>query len=267
MLNKIINIKNFFIKNFKPARNNLEVLSDDIFIVSYPRSGNTWLRFLIGPLLTGKKIDFLNMDSLVPDIYRVTENFLSKMKRPRLLKSHNRHDPRYPTVIYILRKPHEIVISQFYFLAKFNKININKGNFDLFFDNFIYQGFSDFGSYKDHAISWLKNKNQVENGFFLIKYEDLVKDTFKEIKKLAHFLKCQASDESIKKYIEWASLENMIKLEKKQENQSSLLNKTNKNIPFVKASDSAHAKLNPISLNYKQSEILDKLYSEILKFC
>ena len=42
----------------------------DVFLVSYPRSGNTWLRSMIAQLLTGEKINSLReLDYIVPDIY------------------------------------------------------------------------------------------------------------------------------------------------------------------------------------------------------
>ena len=41
--------KQFFGLN-KPGRN-LRVFPDDVYIVSYPKSGNTWTRFLIANLI------------------------------------------------------------------------------------------------------------------------------------------------------------------------------------------------------------------------
>ena len=50
------------------ADRNVAVYPDDTFIVSYPRSGNTWTRFLIANLLHPEiEIGFANIDSVVPD--------------------------------------------------------------------------------------------------------------------------------------------------------------------------------------------------------
>ena len=50
------------------ADRNVAVYADDTFIVSYPRSGNTWTRFLIANLLHPEvEVGFANIDSFVPD--------------------------------------------------------------------------------------------------------------------------------------------------------------------------------------------------------
>src|SRR6266852_5324714 len=42
--------------NSTVAGRRVEVHPNDVFLVSYPRSGNTWIRFLIDPILELKKV-------------------------------------------------------------------------------------------------------------------------------------------------------------------------------------------------------------------
>ena len=50
------------------AERNFAVYPDDTFVVSYPRSGNTWTRFLIANLMhPEKEVSFKNIESLIPD--------------------------------------------------------------------------------------------------------------------------------------------------------------------------------------------------------
>src|SRR5690349_8047723 len=84
----------------------LHVFSDDRFLVSYPRSGNTWTRFLTANLLfPDREVSFLNIDHLIPDVLNVDRRTLAGIPRPRLIKSHEYFDPRYRRVIYIVRDP------------------------------------------------------------------------------------------------------------------------------------------------------------------
>ena len=76
------------------AGRGLTIRDDDIFIVSYPKSGNTWTRFLLGNLCyKDGTISFANIENKVPDIYKNTNRALLRLAGPRLLKSHEYFDP------------------------------------------------------------------------------------------------------------------------------------------------------------------------------
>ena len=64
-INKIIRLL-FSMDN---AERDVTVLPDDIFIVSYPKSGNTWLRFLVANIVfPDREINLSNIESTIPDI-------------------------------------------------------------------------------------------------------------------------------------------------------------------------------------------------------
>src|SRR5207237_6974646 len=105
-----------------PGRN-LLVYPDDVFIVSYPKSGNTWTRFLIANLLHPEiQTDFGNINELIPDPEALSKRKMDAMPRPRVIKSHQYFDPRYPNVIYIVRDPRDVAVSQYHFHRKLRKI-------------------------------------------------------------------------------------------------------------------------------------------------
>src|ERR1700675_2075178 len=79
----------------------ITIFDDDIFLTSYPRSGNTWTRFLVGNLVhTEEAVTFLNVERLVPDMYKHSDHYLRNLPGPRILKSHEVFDPRYKRIIY-----------------------------------------------------------------------------------------------------------------------------------------------------------------------
>src|ERR1700757_5241519 len=83
------------------AGRNLTVFHDDIFLTSYPRSGNTWTRFLISNLVYQyQPSTFGNIESRIPEIYFNPDRHMRAMSRPRILKSHECFQPQYPRVIY-----------------------------------------------------------------------------------------------------------------------------------------------------------------------
>src|SRR5262250_812152 len=98
---------------------NFPVFPDDVFIVSYPKSGNTWTRFLIANLLYPEKHpDFSNINLVIPDPEALSKRTLAKLPRPRILKSHQYFDPRYLRIIYVVRDPRDVLLSQYHFHMK-----------------------------------------------------------------------------------------------------------------------------------------------------
>ena len=95
--------------------------NDDTFIVSYPKSGNTWFRFILSNLLrqsAEENIDFHSACRYVPDI-EVHHPELEALQRPRFIKSHcPRLIEAYPRVIYLVRDPRDVYVSYFYYLRK-----------------------------------------------------------------------------------------------------------------------------------------------------
>src|SRR5499427_3424325 len=99
------------------AGRGVSVYPDDVFLVSYPRSGNTWTRFLLGNLIyQDEPITFKNIESRIPSIYIYSDRQLLSL--PRIFKSHDCFDPRYRTVIYIVRDPRDVTVSAFHYSIK-----------------------------------------------------------------------------------------------------------------------------------------------------
>src|SRR5438270_13523251 len=72
----------------------ITVFPDDVFLTSYPRSGNTWTRFLIGNLIyQDEPVTFANIESRLPEIYFNSDHYLRSLPRPRILKSHDSFQP------------------------------------------------------------------------------------------------------------------------------------------------------------------------------
>src|SRR5438132_5015556 len=106
------------------AGRGLTVFPDDVFLVSYPRSGNTWTRFLLGNLIDqNDPVTFSNVESRIPEIYFNRDRFLRALPRPRMLKSHEPFQPHYPRVIYIVRDPRDVAVSFYHHNVKARNIH------------------------------------------------------------------------------------------------------------------------------------------------
>src|SRR2546423_6564158 len=148
-----------------PGRN-LTVFPDDAFLVSYPKSGNTWARFLIASALhPGEKVDFSNINKIIPVADVVQHRDLLRMPRPRIVKSHQYFDPRYPRVVYIVRDPRDVALSQYHFHRKRRLVEANYPLED-FVTRFVAGEVCDYSSWGEHAASWISTRHS-HPGFLL----------------------------------------------------------------------------------------------------
>ena len=220
----------------RPGRS-LLIFPDDIFLVSFPKSGNTWTRFLLANLrFPDQPATWANIDRLIPDPTGTTKRDFVRMPRPRIIKSHECFDPRYPRVVYIVRDPRDVVVSQYHYHRKIRKIE-DDSPIEKFVTRFLAGETCPHGSWGQNIGTWLFT-SEGNPRFLLLRYEDLVKDTARELAKVVAFLHLSASPEQIAQAVERSSADNMRKLEQAQTDQQGLTRGSRKDLSFVRAAGS-----------------------------
>jgi hypothetical protein len=225
------------ILGLKTAGRRCTVFPDDRFLVSYPRSGNTWTRFLLANLLyPEREVGFANINRLFADPAVATNRYLTQLPRPRLLKSHEPFDHRIQRVVYLVRDPRDVALSEYYFNLK--KRYIEPG-FPLkqFVRRFIAGQTASYGSWGEHVGSWIGARYR-HPSFHLVRYEDLISDPFRETTKIALFLGIPADMGRIRRAIERSSADEMRKLERQQFKFYTGTRNTRQDIPFVREAKS-----------------------------
>lgn len=223
-----------------------------IWIASFPKSGNTWVRSMISSLIytdTGifnfeiiKKIQqfpnkkhFENLTEEYQNIHELKKFWITAQdkinldKKIKFFKTHHinckigensfTNDNNTLGTIYIVRDPRSLVesFSNFYNKDKSLAIqNITSKGFvsgASYIKNKQNNVFTIIGSWNDHYNSWSKTSANL----LLIKYEDLLSDPFKELNRIIIFLKkfmtFMYDDYKIQNIISSTSFERMQKME------------------------------------------------------
>jgi hypothetical protein len=217
------------------AGRGLTVFPDDVFLVSYPRSGSTWLRFLIGNLAyPADPVNFLNVDSRIPDIYLLPDRVLRRYPRPRILKSHEPFDPRYSKIIYIVRDPRDLVVSLYHYDLKRGDIDEDCPT-DDFVRLFVSgsQTVVSWGPWGEHVLSWCSTRGKRKE-FLLLRYEDMLTLLKKQLAQIASFLNLNDTEESLDRAVELSSAERMKNLENKQSREWAETKGTRQDKKFVR---------------------------------
>ncbi|KAL3882635.1 hypothetical protein ACJMK2_028959 [Sinanodonta woodiana] len=199
---------------------NFKVREDDIWVVSYPRSGTTWTQEIVYLIKSGLNFEAANsqiIDDRFPFLefmYPGIQN-VESMSSPRLIKTHlplgllpkEIHEKK-PKIIYVCRNPKDIVVSYYYFTRMMKPITRFQGSFDDFFKLFM-QDKVPYSPWWKHVLEFWQKKDE-ENVLFL-KYEDLKKDLEGSIRRIAEFLDKPLSDLDVKKIAYHCQFENMKK--------------------------------------------------------
>ena len=221
-----------------PAGRNLTVFPDDVFITSYPKSGNTWVRFLVSNLVWSDSAptDFFSMGERTPDIYWHTDSIMKSLPRPRFIKSHEYFDPRYPKVIYIIRDVRAVFVSYYDFLIRFGTITSNV-SLNEFAKTFLRGGIDKYASWRENVLSWVRMRGEDHDRFCLIRYEDLKLKPKEALEKIVSFLKIERSELQIKTAIEMSTFTKMRELEEGIFKQGSKkpIEKDRTDIPVVRS--------------------------------
>src|SRR5579863_4569857 len=226
------------------AGRGVTVFSDDVFLVSYPRSGNTWARFLLGNLIyQDDPVTFSNVESRIPEIYFNRDRVLRQLPRPRILKSHECFQPQYPRVIYLVRDPRDVAVSFYHHNVKARNIS-DDYPMASFVPRFIAGEFDrKFGSWRDNVLSWTVLRKD-DPWFLMLRYEDMKRDTANALVNVVAFLdrcsfrKIDSSPQALQQAIELSSPERMRALEKQEAGNWVLTKGTRSDKPFVRSATS-----------------------------
>jgi hypothetical protein len=181
---------------------------DDVYLASYARSGTTWLQMIVYQLTTAGDMDFEHITQPIPYFERALSQGrdLNKLPSPRIFKTHLHYKelPKGPYKrIYIARGGKDVLVSCYYFFRAHSPF---KGSFDEFFHKFM-AGSVPSGSWFRHVAEW--SAHAADANVLFLRYEDLVSDFERTIRRIAAFLGRPISKEKYASIAERSSFQFM----------------------------------------------------------
>ncbi|KAH7972734.1 hypothetical protein HPB52_016346 [Rhipicephalus sanguineus] len=164
---------------------------DDIFIVSYPKCGTTWIQHIVYNILNSRPPPrgLLEQSNAMPFLELQGAESARVMPRPGAIKTHmpfHLHPySKEAKYIYVTRNPYDCCVSYYYHTKGLPEYRFEDGTFDEFFDMFL-EGHVDFGDYFEHVLSWYERR--FDHNVLFVTYEDLKKDTAGWIMRIADFI-------------------------------------------------------------------------------
>jgi len=251
----------------------------DVYLISYPKCGRTWLRLMIGRAV----ILHYNLpeteDTLLlrwkkrphPELPRITvihEDRPMRKSAQELERSKTRY--RNKKIIFLVRDPRDVLVSSYFEMSKRGEIfgdnpyTIRKPTFNGSLTEFTNKQVGGYDTILAYYNIWADNR-RVPQDFLLVRYEDIKADPTGELRKVIDFLELKTiSDDAIAEAVDYGSFDNMRKMETENKFQSGILNPADK-----KDESSYKTRKGEVGgymkyLNEKEIEILNRKIQEDL---
>ncbi|GMP68250.1 hypothetical protein CsSME_00027925 [Camellia sinensis var. sinensis] len=234
-----------FINGIIPFQQQFKAQDTDLMLVTFPKSGTTWLKALAFTIANRNNYPFsesplltTNPQGLVPflddDVYGKNPILkLEDLPSPRVLGTHMPHSA-LPTsikdtdcrLVYLCRNPLDLFISLRHFFAKLPNTHFDPNLIEESFDMFC-RGVTSYGPFWDHVLEYWKASRERPDKVLFLKYEDMKEDPISHLKVLAKFMGLPFSLEEesqglIEEVLKLCSFDNLkdLKVNKNEKNKN-----------------------------------------------
>lgn len=201
----------------------------DIVVVSFGKSGRTWLRVMISHLFRVKYDlpenavlgfdNFHNLNKSVPKTFFTHDNYIKDFTGD----AHSKAPFYHKRVILLARDPRDVAVSQFFqwkFRIKPTKVAINnyppQGSDISLFDFVMSDNGGSMRAVTDYLNLWAQEVSKMEH-FHLLRYEDLRARPREELRQMLDFMEIEATEAQVNAAVDYSSYENMKKMESSQQ--------------------------------------------------
>ncbi|WP_419950127.1 sulfotransferase domain-containing protein [Candidatus Palauibacter sp.] len=171
----------------------------DVFLVGHPKSGNTWLAYMLAVLLSDDRegeVNLYNVGDHVPFVHGRDHEIAAweHLPDPRVFRNeYPSHESRYPGTLYLLRDPRAVLVSFWHMYA--TMFGDRDVTLPAFVDGYL-TGAAPFDVWHRHLARWDRQVSgalrRAEQGdrIHIARYEDFVEDREAALRRVARFIGC-----------------------------------------------------------------------------
>ncbi len=208
-------------------------MSKIVWLASYPKSGNTWVRFIIAHLVYQNIVTSDDVHRLIPDIHKGITSFHLIGERNIFIKSHLKYFDGMPLredtigAIYIVRNPLDMIASAINYFAirdvkTLSEVSDEQQNTirQSVIREFLEKGAPErwlrvgMGTWTEHVSSWLRKDLPFPR--LVLRYEDLKTKPGECVADLCQFLNIERSAEQIDAAVAASSFDSMREMEERE---------------------------------------------------
>ncbi|XP_030053663.1 3-beta-hydroxysteroid sulfotransferase isoform X2 [Microcaecilia unicolor] len=250
--------------------NEFQVLDDDVFNVTYPKSGTSWMIEILSLIRSDGDPHWSrtvpNWDRMPwLEVKETQEKLKTGLQSPRFFTSHlpfylfpKSFSRSQAKVIYTIRHPKDELVSLYHF-SQMNMYLEVPESFEQELQDFL-KGDLIYGSWFNHVLGWTGEKDRAN--LLIMTYEELLKDLRGCVVRICNFLGKELDEAAIDKVVENATFKNM--KDNKMANYSLMPEEVidQKKSPFLRKGISGDWKNH---FTVEQSERFNKVYREKMK--
>lgn len=193
-----------------------------VWIVSYPKSGNTWVRFLVCNLVFGLQDSAESLNRLAPDLHELAQ-VPDPPTSPVFIKTHFPYSADLPlaahtaAAIYVVRDPADVMLSNYHYSRR--RSGEEGTSLQQYVDQYLAARGdarwiqSRMGAWDEHVVSWLGTKYPFP--VLPVRYEDLLAEPQRGARQICSFLGLERTDEDIAQAVANSSFARMRAIEER----------------------------------------------------
>ncbi|XP_049627340.1 amine sulfotransferase-like [Suncus etruscus] len=193
-----------------------EIRDDDVFIITYPKSGTIWTQQILSLIYFEehrKQTRMMETIDLAPFLeYNIRNMDFLRRPDPRLFSSHlpyylvpNGLKNKKAKIIYIYRNPKDVMTSFFHFSNWVVVFEASK-NMESFMQQFL-DGKVVGSLWFDHIKGWYEHRHKFN--ILFVSYEEMKKDLRSVVQKFCKFLGKELSEDDLDTVVKQATFKNM----------------------------------------------------------